>query len=156
VVKRRPGDEQPRRMLRDGGWRVAEAGEVQDLSAYQAFITRSRGEIGIAKHAYVKGRSGWFSERAAHYLVSGRPVLHQSTGFEQHLPAGCGVLSFATVEEAAAGIDEVNRDYARHCRAAREFAAAYLDYRKVLPAILDAAASPAGARARPVPLVQEV
>jgi hypothetical protein len=155
VVKRRPDDEEARRMLRDGGWRLAEAGEVADLSAYQTFIGRSRGEIGIAKHAYVKGRSGWFSERAAHYLASGRPVLHQSTGFERHLPAGCGVLSFSTVEEAAARIEEVNRDYGRHCRAARELAAEYLDYRKVLPAILDAAASP-GARARPAPRAQEV
>jgi hypothetical protein len=144
-------------MLRDGGWRLAEASEVADLSAYQTFIARSRGEIGIAKHAYVKGRSGWFSERAAHYLACGRPVLHQSTGFERQLPTGCGVLSFSTVEEAVARIEEVNRDYGRHCRAARELAAEYLDYRKVLPAILDAAAaSPAAARARPVPLAQEV
>jgi hypothetical protein len=157
VMKRRPEDEASRNMLRDGGWRVAEGNEVSDLAAYQAFIARSRGEIGIAKHAYVKGRSGWFSERAAHYLVSGRPVLHQSTGFEQHLPTGCGLISFSNVDEAAAGIDSINRDYARHCGAARELAAEYLDYRKVLPAVLDAcAASPVAAPAPPVPLTQEV
>ena len=157
VLKRHPDDSEPLGMLRDGGWRIAEADEASDLSTYRDFIERSRGDIGIAKHAYVKGRSGWFSERAAHYLASGRPVLHQSTGFERHLPTGCGLVSFSTAEDAAAGIEKINGDYDRHCRAARELAAQYLDYRKVLPAILDACAgAPASVPAPAVRLVQEV
>jgi hypothetical protein len=139
--------------LRANGWQVAAAADVADLSAYQNFIARSRAEIGIAKNAYVKAHSGWFSERAAHYLASGRPVLHQSTGFERHLPTGEGLFAFNTVEDAVAGIEAIDRDYDRHCRAARELAAAYLDYRRVLPAILEACAA---APARSERVVQEV
>jgi hypothetical protein len=140
-------------LLRDNGWHLVDPDGIADLCAYQEYIARSRAEIGIAKNAYVKGRSGWFSDRAAHYLASGRPVLHQSTGFERHIPTSRGLLSFATVEEAAAGIEAIDRDYDRHCEAAREIAAEYLDYRKVLPALLEACMAPAARRA---PVVQEV
>src|SRR5262249_4693965 len=71
------------RLLRDHGWHVTEAARIDDLAAYQGYIAGSRAEIGIAKNAYVRGRSGWFSDRSAHYLASGRPVLAQATGFER-------------------------------------------------------------------------
>src|SRR3989454_6338570 len=35
----------------------------------------------------------------------------------------------STLEEAAAALDAVNADYERHCRAARDIAAAYFDAR---------------------------
>jgi len=123
--------------LVDGGWRVGQAACVSDLNGYQDYIQRSRAEIGIAKNAYVRGRTGWFSDRAGHYLASGRPVLHQSTDFEHCLPTGEGILTFTDLEEAAAGIEAINSDYERHCREARRFAEEFLDYRKVLPAFLD-------------------
>lgn len=125
------------RQLRAGGWLLSQAAAIADLSAYQDYIAASRGEIGIAKNAYVKGRSGWFSDRAAHYLASGRPVLAEATGFERCLPTGQGLLAFGTVEEAVSGMKQVAADYATHCRAAREVAAECLDYRKVLPRLLD-------------------
>ena len=74
-------------------------------------------------------------------LGSGRPVLAQSTGFEHTLPAGRGLLSFSTIDEAIAGVEELERDYTAHTRAARELAAEYLDYRKVLPPLLEACAT---------------
>ena len=86
----------------------------------------------------MRARSGWFSDRAAHYLAAGRPVLAQSTGFERHLPTGSGILTFKTLDGAAAGIEEIATNYAAHSQAAREFAAEHLDYRKVLPALLQA------------------
>src|SRR5262249_36701740 len=125
------------RLLRDHGWHVTEAARIDDLAAYQGYIAGSRAEIGIAKNAYVRGRSGWFSDRSAHYLASGRPVLAQATGFERHLPTGRGLLAFADLEEAAAGVERIERDYPGHCRAAREIAEEFLDYRKVLPKLLD-------------------
>ena len=144
--KHEPGDERVQ-LLRDRGWIVSEAGRIDDLSAYQAFIARSRAEIGIAKNSYVKGRSGWFSDRTAHYLANGRPALVQATGFERHLPTGCGLLSFATLEEAVEGVERINRDYEAHCRAAREVAEEFLDYRRVLPRLLeDCTAAPASGR----------
>lgn len=135
------------RLLRENGWRVRRSGaEATDLGAYRDYVAGSFAEIGITKGAYVKGRSGWFSDRTASYLASGRPALAQSTAFEWHIPAGAGLLCFNDVEEAAAGAEEIASNYPRHCRAAREVAAEYLDYRKVLPAMLDACtAAPAAA-----------
>jgi len=135
-------DDEGIRLLTGNGWRARRSGaEATDLSAYRDYIARSSAEIGITKGAYVKGRSGWFSDRTAAYLASGRPALAQSTGFESYLPTGRGLLSFSNVEEAVAGAGAIARDYAAHCRAARELAAEYLDYRKVLPAMLDACAA---------------
>ena len=127
------------RELRSNGWILSNANRVNSLETYQRFISASRAEIGIAQNAYVKGNSGWFSDRAAHYLASGRPVLAQSTGFERSVPTGCGLLSFSTLEEAVSGIEAINRDYNTHCLAARELAMEYLDYRKILPSVLEAA-----------------
>jgi hypothetical protein len=135
--RHRDGDERVQ-LLRDNGWAVTEAARIADLSRYQDYIARSRGEIGIAKNAYVKGRSGWFSDRTTHYLASGKPALVQATGFERCLPTGRGLLAFGNLEEAVAGVEAINQDYEGHCRAAREFAAEFLDYRKVLPKLLDA------------------
>ncbi len=128
-------------VLKANRWFVSDAAAVTDLCGYQRFIARSRAEIGIAQHAYVKARSGWFSDRWSHYLASGKPVLAQSTGFEEQLPTGRGLLSFASLEEAVEGIESIDRDYASHCRAAREFVEEFLDYRTVLPRLLEACAA---------------
>jgi hypothetical protein len=133
------GHDAERQLLRDNGWVLSGADHITDLDSYQKYIERSRAEIGIAKNAYVKGCSGWLSDRSSHYLASGKPVLVQSTGLERCLPTGRGFLTFKTLEEAVAGIEKINQDYGAHCRAAREFAAAYLDYRKVLARMLDIA-----------------
>jgi hypothetical protein len=126
-------------LLRAGGWQLAPSSGVWDVAGYLAYVTASRGEIGIAKNAYVKGRSGWFSERSAEYLAAGRPVIAQSTGYESVLPTGVGLLSFATVEEAAAAVRAVEADPVKHARRAREIAESCLSHRVVLPALLDAA-----------------
>ncbi len=52
-----------------------------DPDSYRAFIAGSRAELGVAKSGYVLSRCGWFSDRSACYLASGRPVLAQDTGF---------------------------------------------------------------------------
>lgn len=130
-------DQDGMRLLHDGEWKVTEASRITDLDNYQRYIAGSRAEIGIAKNSYVKGRSGWFSDRASHYLASGKPVLAQGTGFERHVPTGQGLLAFNTMAEAVDGVASINADYASHCRAARRFAADYLDYTKILPRMLD-------------------
>jgi hypothetical protein len=138
AMRRHHDDEDGSRLLREGGWILSEATRINDLDSYQSFIAQSRAEIGIAKNSYVKARSGWFSDRASHYLASGKPVLTQATGFERHLPVGRGILAFSTMEEAVEGITAINADYDGHCRAARDFAREYLDYRRVLPTMLEA------------------
>jgi hypothetical protein len=138
-MRRYRDEEEGIELLRKHGWRIFDSSGLFDLDSYQRYIADSRAEIGIAKNAYAKSRSGWFSDRSAHYLASGKPVLAQATGFEAHFPTGLGLLTFSDMDEAVAGVEEINRNYSRHCRAAREIAAEFLDYRKVVPPLLEAA-----------------
>jgi hypothetical protein len=135
----------PHEMLRDRGWLLRDPLEVtRDPWTYQEYLRGSMAEFGIAKHGYVEGRTGWFSERSACYLASGRPVLVQDTGFTDWLSARGGVVAFRTPEEAAAGVEELGMRYEFHACAAREIAAEYFDAKKVLPSLLELALTPQG------------
>jgi len=131
---------EPRRHLERHGWSVTDPREAtRDPWTYQAFIASSKAEFGIAKHGYVISRSGWFSERSASYLASGRPVVVQETGFSRWLEAPGGVLPFTTPEEALAQLDALNHGYAFRCRAARATAEEYFESGTVLAQLLAAA-----------------
>ena len=123
--------------LRKGGWEIRDARCLNTTGRYQEFIQRSSAEVSVAQNAYVRGRSGWFSERSAEYLASGKPVLAQSTGLEDHLPTGCGFLTFADADGAVDGIHAILSDYTAHAAAARSFAERFLDARSVLTGVLD-------------------
>ena len=126
-----------REMLEARGWKVRRALEFsQDPDNYRAYIAQSRGEWTVAKDQNVRLRSGWFSDRAASYLASGRPVVTQETGFSNILPTGCGLFAFATMDEAVQAIDEINSDYGRHSRGAAEIACEHFSYDVVLPRML--------------------
>jgi hypothetical protein len=129
--------------LRSAGWLVRDAnrGVNMRIQAYQSYIRASRGEFSVAKHAYVKSRSGWFSDRSVCYLAAGLPVVLQDTGFSDWLSVGEGVLAFSSVQEAATYIEKVNRDYGAHCNAARKIAEETFSYKVVLPRLLDRAMS---------------
>jgi hypothetical protein len=103
---------------------------------YRDFVIGSRAELGVAKEGYALSRCGWFSDRSACYLAAGRPVVAQATGFDAFLPAGAGLLSFDTLDEAVAAVEELRRDYARHARAARAIAEEYLESGQVLTRLL--------------------
>ena len=105
------------------GW-DAVSGEVESLTPqqYRHFIQGSRAEFGVAKHLYVEMRTRWFSDRSVCYLASGRPALVQSTGIEDLLPVGEGIVTFSSLEEAVVGVNLINSDYERHRRAARQIA----------------------------------
>jgi hypothetical protein len=90
----------------------------------------------VAKGMYVQANSGWFSDRSICYLASGRPVLAQDTGLARHYPTGEGLLTFATLDEARAGVEAIERDYPRHSRAARALAEAHFDSDQVLSTLL--------------------
>jgi len=126
--------------LIEHGWEAV-SGEVESLAPeqYQAFISHSRAEFGVAKHLYVQVRTGWFSDRSVCYLASGRPVLVQSTGIESWLPIGEGIVTFRTPDEAVQGIDVINANYEAHRRAARQIAETYFSAERVLLPLLDAA-----------------
>ena len=130
----------PRDLLHRNGWGLRDSLEVSiDPWTYQDFIHASKAEFGLAKQGYVISRSGWFSERSVCYLASGRPVLAQETGFSEWLHADGGVLPFASLQDAAAGVAEINRHYDHHCRMARQVAEEYFDSRKVLPELIERA-----------------
>ncbi len=126
------------RMLERNGWRLKRpeiAAGTPDR--YRAYVSGSRGELAVAKSGYVVGATGWFSDRSACYLASGRPVVAQDTGFSRHLPVGEGLLAFETGAEAVAALGAVEEDYDEHRRAARALAEEHLDSDLVLGRLLD-------------------
>ncbi|HKO38098.1 MAG TPA: hypothetical protein VJU14_06995 [Solirubrobacterales bacterium] len=134
-----PGDGEDIAALERQGWRLLDpAAAVPTPDSYSDFVSASQAEIGIAKEGYVRSRSGWFSDRSACYLASGRPVVAQDTGFGRQLPTGSGLLSFSDLDGAVAAIEEVLADSRSHARAAREIAAAELDSDRVLGRLLEA------------------
>jgi hypothetical protein len=129
--------------LTKGGWRLSDSLRVtRDPHVYQQYIKGSKAEFSVAKHGYVVTRCGWFSERSAAYLASSRPVLIQDTGFPDWLETGIGVIAFNSVEEAIAGIEEINSRYEFHCRTAREIAEVYFDSKIVLTRLIESALNP--------------
>lgn len=132
------GQKRPTEMLEEKGWNIVEPDEaIPDFASYHDFLHHSRAEWSIAKHGYVAAHTGWFSCRSACYLALGRPVVVQDTGWSRHLPSGAGVLSFTNFEEAVAAIEDVEKNYASHSRAAREFAQNYLEAAKVCDDLLN-------------------
>lgn len=126
--------------LRAHGWRLVDpAVHAADTDSYRDYVRRSRGEIGIAKHGYVAGRTGWVSDRTACYLAAGRPAVVQDTGIAPHLPAGKGLLVFDDLDGAVAALAEVERNYSFHARAAEDLAARHFDSDRVLAGLLDVA-----------------
>ncbi len=129
-------------LLTSRGWLVRDSGAVSTgAPRYQQYITDSRGEFSVAKHAYVKTHSGWFSDRSVCYLAAGLPVVVQDTGFSEWLPTDQGVLVFSSMDEAADGLERINADYPAHRSAAREVATKMFDYKVVLPRLLKSALS---------------
>ena len=130
----------PHEILKRLGWHIVDPLQVcPDFSSYRRYIQASKGEWSVAKNAYVDGKSGWFSCRSACYLAASRPVIVQDTGFSHVLPVGEGIISFNTLDEAEAGIREVEGNYHRHAKAAQDIAEAYFDSDKVLNRLLDIA-----------------
>lgn len=130
-------------LLRRSGFEVKPAMPLsRDPDAYRDFITRSGGEFTAAKDQNVRMRSGWFSDRTATYLATGRPAVVQDTGFEDVLPTGEGLLSFHSAQEAIDGLERVAGDYVRHSRAARELAGTHFRAETVLWRLLRAVGAP--------------
>jgi hypothetical protein len=133
-----PGDAADVARLEQAGWALQDpAAAAADTLAYRSFIQGSAAEFTVAKAMYVDTRSGWFSDRSACYLASGKPVVAQETGFGEHLPTGEGLLAFSTLEEAVAAVEEVRGAPERHARAAREIAAEHLDATRVLGRLVE-------------------
>ncbi len=124
--------------LAENGWELVDPALVTGTpSDYRDFVAGSRAEFGVAKSGYVASRCGWFSDRSACYLASGRPVIAQDTGFSRHLPTGRGLFRFTDADGVLAALDSLRSDYAGHRRAARGIAEDHFDSDKVLGRLLD-------------------
>jgi hypothetical protein len=133
-----PGDAPDIERLQQAGWVLLDpAVAAADPVSYRRFIQASAAEFTVAKAMYVETHSGWFSDRSACYLASGKPVVAQETGFGEHLPTGEGLFAFSTLEEAAAAVEGVREDPGRHARAAHEIAAEHLDAERVLGRLVE-------------------
>ena len=133
-----PDEKKDLAALDGNGWELVDPLDAAGTpERYVRFIQASSAELGVAKSGYVVSRSGWFSDRSACYLASGRPVLAQETGFSRFLPTGEGLLAFDTVDDAVAGVEAIQGDYARHARAARGLAEELLESDRVLRRLID-------------------
>ncbi len=132
------GGRMPEIELRANGWRIRDGHSVtRTVEGYRNYLAGSRGEFSVCKNVYVEMWTGWFSDRSAAYLASGRPVVLQDTGFSERLPCGEGLFAVRDVEEAAAAIETIETDYARHSERAREIAREHLEATKLMGGVLD-------------------
>ena len=111
-------------------------GTRASFDGFRNYISSSAGEFSVCKNGYVATNSGWFSDRGAAYLASGRPVVQQETGFSAHLPCGEGLFAVRSGEDAACAIDEIRSDHTRHMQRARSIAVEHLDASVVLKGFL--------------------
>jgi hypothetical protein len=133
-------DEKTRTKFSKAGWRFR---SPHDLSVnywdYRDYICRSKAEFTVAKDQYVRLNAGWFSDRSACYLAAGRPVITQETGFTKIYGQQGGLFGFRKLPEIAEAVREINGNYRRHSRAAREIAREFFEAEKVLASLLDRA-----------------
>lgn len=124
--------------LNELGWNIlCPENAIATTGAYQQFIQQSTGEFSVAKEAYVKSRSGWFSCRSACYLASGRPVVTQDTGWSKFIPSGKGLFAFNDPHTAVDALKTVAADTKKHGQAARRIAEEYFDSNMVLSELLE-------------------
>lgn len=133
-----PSEHRDLKLLRSRGWVLVDPQVVAGTPrSYRRFIRQSKAELGVAKSGYVLSHCGWFSDRSACYLASGRPVVAQDTGLSRYLPTGKGLLAFNGVEDASEMLREISGDYESHAATARQIAEEHLDSKIVIGSLLE-------------------
>jgi hypothetical protein len=125
-------------ILLDNGWLINNAQKVTfSFDSFRQYLSACKGEFSVCKNVYAATFSGWFSDKSAAYMASGRPVVVQETGISSYLPTGEGLFTVSSVEEAKAAIENIEGNYQWHCEKALEIACEYLEAKKVLKAFLN-------------------
>lgn len=134
-----PADAGDLAALREHGWEVVAADSVAcDTDAFREYVRGSGAEFSATQGLYAQTRSGWVSDRTAHYLAAGRPAVVQETGIPAADRAGAGLLTFADVDGAVAAVERVVGSYDEQAVAARRFAEQSFDSDRVLTRMLEA------------------
>ncbi len=132
------GKEIPYDILKKNRWLINDAQKVTlSFDSFCSYLSYCRGEFSVCKNVFVENNTGWFSDKSAAYLASGRPVILQETGFSKHLPTGEGLFAVNNVEEAKEAIIEIESDYRRHSKKAREIVCEFLEAKKVMKEFLN-------------------
>jgi hypothetical protein len=132
------GDRADLEALQEHGWRVVPPLDVAATpDAFRSYLQGSGVEFSVAQGVYVEGGTGWFSDRTAAYMASGRPALVQDTGIAGELPVGEGLVTFGDLEEAAEGARRITAAPEAHAGAARSIATDHLDSDRVLGRLLE-------------------
>jgi hypothetical protein len=127
-----------RTLLEAAGWRLADPHDVAGtVESYKQYILQSRAELSCPKPIYRELKTGWLSDRSACYMAAGRPVLAEDTGISALVRTDRGILTFSDLDGALRGVLEIDCNYGLHSRAAREFAAEYLDAQKNVTRMLE-------------------
>jgi hypothetical protein len=132
-------DDASRKKFEQGGWTFGDpVASTISCRAYQEWIRDSLGEFTVTKSIYSGLQSGWFSDRSACFLASGRSVITQSSGYHVWIDShGEGLFGFSTRDEAYNAVRSVLADPIRHGRAARRIAERHFNSRVVLNELLD-------------------
>jgi hypothetical protein len=132
--------EEERELFEKNDWRLVLPHDLSvDWNGYRDYIRNSRGEFTCAKDQYIRLNTGWFSDRTACYLASGRPVITQETGFTSHYGGKEGLFSFSSMEEIVEAVALIRADYKKHSRAALAIAKEVFEAEKVLGSLLERA-----------------
>ena len=133
-------DDPERERIRGFGWNLVHPHEAASGPAeYRAYIAGSLAEFTPVKQADAIWRTGWFSDRAAAFLATGRPVITEDTGASRYLPEESGVLLVSSLEEAAEAVRRVMKDWDILSKQARATALECFDSAKNLERILASA-----------------
>ena len=133
-------DDKTREKFVRNGWRFRSPLDLSvDYWLYRDYIQKSKGEFTVAKDQYVRLNTGWFSDRSVCYLAAGRPVIIQETGFSKLYGGEGGLFAFESLGDIAEAVREINGDYAKHSRAARQIARENFEAEKVLNCLLERA-----------------
>ncbi|MEY2572301.1 MAG: hypothetical protein QOJ87_514 [Verrucomicrobiota bacterium] len=123
--------------LRSHGWRVVSPHRVaRTPAAYRRYLAGASAEFTAIKGVDVAWRTGWFSDRAAAFLATGRPVITEETGAGKFLPADSGCFFVHDLETAATAAEEVRQRWPELSRQARACAVEVFDSAKNIRKIL--------------------
>src|SRR6202035_3212881 len=123
--------------VRKRGWEIVEPHKLaRTPKKYRQYLASALGEFTAIKGVDVSWKTGWLSDRAAAFLAMGRPVITEDSGAGKYLPAESGFRFVHDLATAETAVNEVQADWPRLSRNARDCAVEVFDSTKNLRKIL--------------------